>query len=106
MLDSFKVVLEKEREAEDIVNAARKEAQKIEADAQQKAELVYKQAYQETISQAKREAILLKERAKKDAESNAQVFVSNAKKMKNKLVASAEENFDEAVNCVLEQILS
>lgn len=106
LLDSFKAVLEKEREAEDIVNAARKKAQKIEAEAQQKAELAYKNAYQETISKAKREAIILKERAKKDAESDAQVFIRNSKKMKNKLVVSAKKNFDEAVDSVLKQILS
>ena len=106
MLDSFKEVLEKEREAEQIVNNARKNAQKIEIQAKEKAERVYKQSYQETIEQAKQEAVLLKECAKEDAESDAQGFVVNAEKMKKKLVASAEQNFDEAVNMVLEEILS
>ncbi|MCW8801862.1 MAG: hypothetical protein OQK81_00735 [Candidatus Bathyarchaeota archaeon] len=106
MLDSFKEVLEKEREAETIVNNARKIAQKIETETEEKAELVYKQTYQETIEQAKQEAILLKEHAKKDAESNAQSYVINAEKTKKKLVAMAEQNYDEAVNMVLEEILS
>ena len=106
MLNSFKAVLEKEREAENIVNNARKKAQKIETDVQEKAQLVYKQAYEETIKQAKREAIALKECAKKDAESNAQRFVENAEKMKKKILTSAKQNFDAAVNSVLEEILS
>ena len=106
MLDSFKEVLKKEREAENIVNNARKNVQKIETQTKEKAERVYKQSYQETIEQAKQEAILLKERAKEDAESDVQGFVLNAEKMKKKLLASAEQNCDEAVNMVLEEILS
>ena len=106
MLDSFKAVLEKEREAEKIVNEARKKAQEIEAKAQEKAELVYKQTHQETINEAKRKAIETKEQAKKDAEAEAQVFIERAESLKKKLVKSAKKNFDEAVNTVLQEILT
>ena len=52
MLDSFKEVLEKEREAEKIILDAREQAEIIKKRAQEKAEAVYKQTYKKTFDEA------------------------------------------------------
>lgn len=106
MLESFKAVLEKEREAEKIRLEAREQAEKIEKEAQEKAENVYGATYQETIAEAKRKSIEIKEQAKIDAESRAQIFLRRAKKQKKKIRIDAEKNFDEAVNAALNETLS
>jgi F0F1-type ATP synthase membrane subunit b/b' len=106
LLESFKAVLEKEREAEKILLEAREQAEKIRKSAQEKAEAVYKKTYRETVALAKRKSIEIKEQAKNDAESEAQIFVKRAEKLKKKILASAEQKFSSAVNSVLEEILS
>jgi len=106
LLDSFKAVLEKEREAENIVVVARKKAKKIETDAQEKAELVYRQTFQETINDAKRQAIETKKRAEKKAKADALVFVKNAEALKKSIEVSAQQNFNEAIEEVLNEFLS
>ena len=106
LLDSFKAVLEKEREAEKIVMDAEKKAEKIRQEAQKKAEMVYINTYQETLNIAKRKSVEMKEQAKKDAESEAQIFIKRAEKLKKRILASAEQNFGEAVDSILREILS
>jgi len=106
LLKSFKTVLEKEREAEKIRLEAREHAEKIEREAQEKAENVYRATYQETIAEAKRKSIEIKEQAKIAAESEMQTFIRQAEKQKKKIRIDAEKKFDEAVNAVLNEILS
>ena len=106
MLDSFKAVLETERKAEKIIAAAREHAEKIRNNAQEKAEKVYSKTYQDAIDEAKRKSIEIKEKAKKDAVNEAQVFIKRAKKLKKGLMICAEENFSEAVESILKEILS
>lgn len=106
MLESFKAVLEKEREAEKIRLEAREQAEKIEKEAQEKAKEVYRETCQETIAEAKRKSIEIKEQAEIDAESRAQIFLRRAKKQKKKIRIDAEKKFDEAVNVALNEILS
>ena len=106
MLESFKAVLDNERKAEKIRIEAREQAEKIKKEAQEKAENVYGATYQETIAKAKRKSIKIKEQAKIDAESRAQIFLNLAKKQKRKIRADAEKQFDEAVNAALKEILS
>ena len=106
MLESFKTVLEKEREAEKIRLEAREHAEKIKKVAQEKVAEVYREIYQETIAEAKRKSIEIKEQAKIDAESRAQIFLRRAKKQKKKIRIDAEKKFDEAVNATLNEIAS
>ena len=106
MLESFKAVLDNEREAEKIRVQAREQARKIKKESQEKAENVYGATYQETIAEAKRKSIEIKEQAKIDAESRAQIFLRRAKKQKKKVRIDAEKKFDEAVNAALNEILS
>jgi vacuolar-type H+-ATPase subunit H len=106
LLDSFKAVLETERKAEKIIEAAREKAERIRNSAEEKADEVYSKTYQDTINEAKRKSVELKEQAKKDATSKAQVFIKRAKKLKKKINVSAEENFNEAVDSILNEILS
>ena len=105
MLESFKVVLEKEREAEKLVLEAKEQAEKIKNSAQEKAETVYIEVYQETIDETKNKIIEMKAQAKMDAEFEAQVFIKNAEKQKKNLLAIAELKFNEAVNFILTEIL-
>jgi F0F1-type ATP synthase membrane subunit b/b' len=106
LLESFKAVLEMERKAEELVIAAKKKAEKIKNDAQEKAETVYMCTYQKTLAEAKRKAIEMKEQAIKDAESEAQIFIKRAEKLKKKILASAKQKFGEAVDSILDEILS
>ena len=106
MLESFKAVLDNEREADKIRLEAREKAEKIGKEAQEKAEKVYRNTYQETIAEAKRKAVEIKEQAKIDAESKSQIFLSRAKKQKEKIRIAAEKKFDEAVNAALNEIQS
>ena len=106
MLESFKEVLEKEREAEKIIEQAKEQADKIRKNAQEKGETVYKETYQETIAEARRKTIEITEQAKEIAESEAQIFIKRAEKLKKKILASAEQNFCKAVDSILDQILS
>ena len=106
LLDSFKAVLEKEREAEKIVIEARKKAKTIETAAQEQAGSVYKETYEKAINEAKQKAAEIKEQAKKEAETEAQIFVKNSEKLKKELTTSAEQNFGEAVERVLQQLLT
>ena len=106
MFESFKAVLEKERETEKLILEAEEQAEKIKKNAQERAEAVYEETYQETISEAKRKSIEMKEWAKNDAEAEAQVFVKRAEKLKKKILASAEQKFGEAVNSILHEILT
>ena len=48
----------------------------------------------------------MKEQAKTNAESESQVFVKQAEKLKKKILASAEKKFGEAVDSILKEILS
>lgn len=106
MFESFKVVLEKEREAEKIIQNAKEQAEKIRKNAQEKAESVYRETYQDTIAEARRKSIEIKERAKKDAESEAQIFVKRAETLKKKILISSEQKIGEAVDSILNEILS
>ena len=106
MLESFKAVLDKEREAEKIILKAREHAEKIKKEAQEKVAEVYREIYQETIAKAKRKSIEIKEQAKMDAESEMQTFIRQAEKQKEKIRINAEKKFDDAVNAVLNEIIS
>ena len=106
MLDSFKEVLEKEREAEKIILDAREQAEIIKKRAQEKAEAVYKETYQKAIDDAKRKSIKIKKYAKTDAESEAQIFVKRAEKLKKNILVGAEQKFSGAVDLILKEILS
>ena len=106
MLESFKEVLAKEREAQKLVLEAEEQAKNIKENAQEKAKTVYNDTFQETIAAAKRKSIEMKEQAKTDAESEAQIFVKQAKKLKKKILANAEQKFGEAVDLVLHEIVS
>ena len=106
MLESFKAVLEKEREAEKIIQQAKEKADKIRKNAQKKGETVYMETYQRTIAEARRKSMEIKEHAKQIAESEAQIFIKRAEKLKKKILASAEQKFCKAVDSVLDEILS
>jgi len=106
LLKSFKAVLDKEREAEKIILESREQAEKIKKEAQEKVVEVYKEIYQENIAKAKRKSIEIKEQAKIDTESEMQTFIRQAEKQKEKIRINAEKKFDEAVNAVLNEIIS
>ena len=106
MLESFKAVLETERDAEKLIHEAEEQAEKIKKTAHERAEAVYKEIYQETIAVAKRKSIEMKEQAKSEAESEAQIFIKHAEKLKKKILLKAEQKFGEAVNSILLEILS
>ena len=106
MLDSFKAVLEKERIAEKIILEAKEQAEKIKINAQERAEAVYNQTYQDAITKAEHKSKSIKEQAKTEAESEAQIFIKRAEKQKKKITLNAEQKFDELVNSILQEILS
>lgn len=106
LLESFKVVLEKEREAERIIQEAKEQAEEIRKNAQEQAEVVYRETYQETIAEARRKSIEIKVQAKEIAESEAKIFIKRAENLKKKILVSAEQKFWKAVDSIIDEILS
>ena len=106
MHESFKAVLEKEREAEKIVHEAKEKAEKLVENAKEKAERLYKKIYQENIDQAKIKSEKMKEKAKNEAEIEAQIFFEQANELKENIQLRAKKNFDDAVNFTIKKILS
>lgn len=106
LLESFETVLEKEREAERILLEAKEEAEQLKKKAQEKAEEVYRKTYQATTAQVKRKSIEIKKQARMDAERDAQIFLTRAEKQKEKILKDTEEKFSEAVNAVINEILT
>ncbi len=106
MLESFKAVLYKEREAEKLRLEAREQAKKIKEEAQKKVAEVYREIYQETIAQAKHKSIEIREQAKIDAESEMQTFINQSEKQKKKIRRDSGKKFELAVDAVLNEILS
>lgn len=106
MLESFKTILDKEMEAKKLLLEAKEQAEKLKKEAQEKAEQVYSKTYQETIAQAKRKSIEIKEKARMGAERDAQIFLKRAERQKKKILKDTEEKFSEAVDAVLREILT
>ncbi|MBT8172428.1 hypothetical protein KJN74_06120 [Candidatus Bathyarchaeota archaeon] len=106
MLKSFKTLLEKEREAEQIIFNSKEQAELLVKKAQEKAGLAYKKTYDETINLAKQKSTEIKDKPKKDAESNAQLFIEDAEKLKKKLSVFAKKRSKEAIDNILQEILS
>jgi vacuolar-type H+-ATPase subunit H len=98
--------LEKEREAEKIVNEAKEKAKRIIENAEEEAKELYKGIYQKTIDQAKSESKKIKDKTKKIAESDAQIFLETAEEKKERIRKLAKKNFERAVNHALNEILS
>lgn len=98
--------MENERTAEKIILAAKEQAEKIKKNAQERAEVIYSQTYKDTIAEAEHKSKRIKERAKTEAESEAQIFIKLAEKQKKKIISTAEQKFDEVVNSILKEILS
>lgn len=105
MLETFKTVLDKEKEAEKIRLEAREHAKKIEMEAQEKAMEVYRDTYQEIIAKVKRKTIEIKKQARIEAESELQTFIKQAEKQKDEIRIKALKKFDDAVDAVLNLIL-
>ena len=93
-------------EAEKIQQEAKEQAEKLKNDAMETAEEIYKKTYREIIDQTMNESIRIKEKAKIDAELEAQIFLKRAKKQKIKISKEIEQRFIEAVNVVLGEILT
>ena len=106
LFETFRAVLEKEREAEKIIQYAKEQANKIIKDAKEKAETVYRETYQDTIAEARRKSIETKQQAKEIAESEAQIFIKHAEKLKKKIRVNAEQKYREALDLVINEILS
>jgi vacuolar-type H+-ATPase subunit H len=106
LLKSFKTVLDEERAAEKLLMEAKEQADKLKREAKEKAEEIYRKTYQKAIDQAKRKTIEIKEQARVDAERDAQIFLKRAEKQKKKILEDTEEKFSEAVNAVLDEILT
>ena len=100
------MVLEKEMQAKQIMIEAKEKADTILREAQEKSEEVYRKTYQKAIARAKEESIKIKDQAKVDSESEAQIFLEHAKKQKEKTRIEAEKKFDIAVKTILHEILS
>ena len=106
LFESFKTLLEKEREADRIIVDAKEQAELLVKKAQEKAGLAHKRTYDKTINLAKQKSTSIKDKAKKDAQSNAQLFIENAEKTKKKLLVFAKKRSQKATDHILQEILS
>ena len=92
--------------AEKIIIEAKEKAEALLIEAKEKSEEVYKKTYQEAIARARKKSIKIKDQAKVDSESEAQIFLERAKIQKEKTRIEAEKKFDIAVKTILHEILS
>jgi vacuolar-type H+-ATPase subunit H len=106
LLKAFKKVIDKEREADKIVQEAKAQAEKIRNGAQKRTETVYRKTYEQIVSKAERRSTELKKQVKESAEREAEIFLRDAKEQMQEIQTQAEKKFGEAVNTVLEEILS
>ena len=106
LLESFKTVIEKEKEAEKIILDAKAQAERLRKQAQKKGEEIYGEIFRGAIAQAKHRSIEIKEQARIDAERDAQIYLKRAEREKKQISKDTEEKFGEAVNTVLIEILT
>ena len=105
VLEAFKAIKEKHLEAKRIVEEATAQAEKLRNRIEQKALIVYEEAYRTTLNQGEQKAMALKRKAEKDAEHELKKFLSNAEDQAKGIEAKASKNFKTAVDSVLNMVL-
>jgi len=105
LLEAFKAIKEKHVEAKRIVEEATAQAEKLMNEAEEKALIVYEEAYKLTMRQAEQKAMNLKRKAAKDAEHELATFLSTAEDQAKGIEAKARKNFKTAVDSVLNIVL-
>ncbi len=108
MLEVLKLIKEKEKEASRIIEEAKLQADRIYEEAKAKAGEVYNQAYEQRITEARNKSLEL-ERKARDALAQAQEAKGILRKTQNQIKhihKKAEENFEEAIDAALSEIIS
>lgn len=106
MLEVFEKIKDAEKEAQRIIDEANSQAEKIRIETERKVEDVYRSVYNETVAEARRKSLELEKKAKEKAEVEGESFLRNAEKQVKEVRTRAEKRFEEAVDTVLNEILS
>lgn len=102
----LKKILEGESEGRKILEDANDQTEKIKREGQEKAEAIYKKAYEEAIADGERKSMDIKKNARKDAELEAESILHRAEEQIKEIQVKARKNFDAAVNTILDEIIS
>jgi V/A-type H+-transporting ATPase subunit G/H len=98
--------MEKESEANRIVEDAKAQADEIKKKGQEKGEEVYKKTYEQAVAKAKQRSLEFKEHAKEDAQHDAKIFLQQAEEKIKTIRTKAEKKIDKAVDAILNEILT
>ena len=106
LLEILKIVRDAESEARKILDEAKVEAERISRVAKTKADEVYSKVYEQAVAGARRRSVELQEKRRNEAEREAEVFLRHAQEQIEQIRIKAEERFDEAVDAILNEIVS
>jgi len=93
-----------EREAREILDQAKLQADMITQKTENNLQSVYRKAYEEAISEAKNRSVELVEETKKNAECLAKNILGTSKRQIEKVQENARKNFDIAVDLIFSEI--
>jgi F0F1-type ATP synthase membrane subunit b/b' len=103
LLDELRTISEANIEAKKIIETATAQAEKIKSEAKQRGLVVYEEAYNEIIKQARQEAVSLKEQAKGSVDKELKELNSKADEQTKEIGEIANKNFNAAVDIVLNE---
>lgn len=106
MLNAIKTIRDVEREAKEILDRAKVQADMITKKAENSLPSVYRKAYEEAISEARNRSVELIEETKKKTESLAKSILSTSKRELDRVQENARKNFDTAVDFIFNEITS
>ena len=106
MLNAIKSIRDVEREAREIQDQAKLQADTITKKAENNLPSVYRKAYEEAISEAKNRSVELIEETKKKTENLAKNILGTSKRQIERVQENARKNFDAAVDFIFNEITS
>jgi vacuolar-type H+-ATPase subunit H len=106
MHNAIKTIRGVEGEAREILDQAKLQADMIINKTENNLPSVYREAYEESISEAKNRSVELIGKTKKNAERLLQNILSTSKKQIERVQGNARKNFDSAVDFIFNLITS
>ena len=106
MHNAIKTIRDVEGEAREILDQAKLQADMIINKTENNLPSVYREAYEESISEAKNRSLELIEKTKKNAERLLQNILSTSKKQIERVQGNDRKNFDSAVDFIFNLITS
>ncbi len=106
MHNAIKMIRDVEREAKEILDQAKLQADMITQKTENNLPSVYRKAYEEAISEARNRSVELIEETKEKTESLAKNILGTSKGEIDRVQENARNNFDTAVDFIFNEITS